>query len=64
MITMTRARRRRAPVGRPPVAERMGVEIDSVAINEIDYVHGTTSVVIRYLADPRTPRDSAPANDD
>ena len=49
---------------RTMLAERMGVEIVSVAINEIDYVHGTTSVVIRYVADPKTPHDPAPADDD
>jgi hypothetical protein len=41
------------------LSERVGVEIVSVAINEIDYVHGTTCVVVRYVAGPRTPRDSA-----
>ncbi len=46
------------------LAERMGVEIVSVTINEIDYVNGTTSVVVRYGADPDTPRDPAPADDD
>lgn len=48
---------------RKMLAKRMGVEIVSVAINEVDYVHGTTSVVIRYVADPDTPSDSALADD-
>lgn len=49
---------------RTTLAERMGLEIVSVTINEIDYVKGETSVVVRYVADPKTPPDPAPANDD
>ena len=43
------------------LADRMGVEVVSLAINEIDYVNGTTSVVIKHVADPKTP-DESPAN--
>ena len=49
---------------RKMLAKRMKVEIVSVTINEVDYVHGTTSVVVRYVADPKTPYDPAPADDD
>lgn len=49
---------------RTTLSERIGVEIVSVTINEIDYVHGTTSVVVRYVADPKTPLDPSPADDD
>lgn len=49
---------------RTMLSERIGVEIVSVTINEIDYVNGTTSVVIRYVADPKTPHDPSPADDD
>jgi hypothetical protein len=41
------------------LSDRLGVEIVSVSINEIDYVHGTTCVVVRYVAGSQTPRDSA-----
>ena len=46
------------------LAGRMGVEIVSVVINEIDYVNGTTSIVVRYAADPNTPREPVPDDDD
>ena len=34
------------------LSQRMGVEVVNVTINEIDYVHGTTTLVVRYMADP------------
>lgn len=46
------------------LSERMGVEIVSVAINEVDFVHGTTVVVVRYVADSKTPREPARAGND
>ena len=44
------------------LADRMGVEVVSLAINEIDYVNGTTSIVLKHVADPKTPDDARPVN--
>jgi hypothetical protein len=37
------------------LSDRLGVEIVSISINEIDFVNGTTSVVVRHVADPTAP---------
>jgi len=40
---------------RTMLSDRLGVEVVNVSINEIDFVQGTTSVVLRHVADPQTP---------
>ena len=42
------------------LSERMGVDVLSVTINEVDYVHGTTTVVVRHVADKNAPREPSP----
>lgn len=50
---------------RADLSARFGVEIVDLAITDVDYVRDTTSVVIRYVADPGTPtHDSRPADDE
>lgn len=43
---------------RRSLTERLGIEIVDLAITEIDYVRETTRVVLRYVADPRTPSET------
>jgi uncharacterized protein DUF4956 len=49
---------------RAMLSERMGVEVVSVAISDIDYVSGTTNLVVRHVADPKAPREPRPGDDD
>jgi hypothetical protein len=49
---------------RRDLSERFGVEIVELAITDVDYVRETTRVVVRYVADPRTPAALGQASDD
>ncbi len=49
---------------RRELTDKLGVEIVDIAITDVDYVRETTRVVVRYVADPRTPVHDVPPDDD